>query len=94
MVTNLIENYMEILVLEVLNELKSDYNLIPNSDEFNLIQIVALNELYPVYFPDTASAGVKKSFLLDKQRRVSVLAKIVEAIDIVRSGADYRPSHS
>lgn len=76
---------MEVLVLEVLNEIKDDYNLDPSSEEFETIQSIALNNLPPSYFTDSTSNGIKKAFLLDRQRRISVLAKLAEAIEIVRS---------
>lgn len=85
MVCLLLDNYMEVLVLEVLNEVKDDYGLDPSSDEFERIQAITLNNLPPAYFTDKSSSGVKKAFLLDRQRRISVLAKIAEAVEIVRS---------
>lgn len=81
---SLIKNYMEVLVLDVINELKKDYGLDENSMEFELIQTLALNNLPPKYFPPNASEGEKKSFLLDKQRHIMVMAAIARAVELVK----------
>lgn len=80
----LIKNYMEVLVLDVINELKKDYGLDESSMEFELIQTLALNSLPPKYFPPDASEGEKKSFLLDKQRHITVMAAVARAIQLVK----------
>lgn len=76
---------MEILVLEVLKELKDDYGLDESSSEFELIQILALNSLPPKYFTPSASEGEKKSFLLDKQRHITVMAALAMAIEFIKT---------
>lgn len=81
----LVQNYMELLVLEMLHELMHDYTLEEPSEQFELILTLSLNSLPPKYFPPGTSEGVKKSFLLDRQRRISVMAKVIEAIRLAQN---------
>ena len=79
----MLKNYMEILVDEVFNEVKNKYNICKYEDCANDIKSIALNNLPPVYFLSSVSEGEKKAFLLDRQRKISVLAKITEAVELV-----------
>ena len=74
---------MEILVDEVYNEVKDKYNICEYEKYTNDIKSIALNKLPPVYFLSTVNEGEKKAFLLDRQRKVTVLAKITEAVEII-----------
>ena len=47
------------------------------------IKSIALNKLPPVYFLSGITEGEKKAFLLDRQRKITVLAKITEAVKII-----------
>ncbi len=76
-------NYMEILVKDILKEIKNSYDDNRCNHRIEDIQAIALNNLPPKYFLSSASAGEKKAFLLDRQRRISVLAKVIEAIELV-----------
>ena len=80
---NMVDNYMEILVKDVLNEVRYSYDVNSCNNRIDDIQVIALNNLPPKYFLSSASAGEKKAFLLDRQRRISVLAKVIEAIELV-----------
>jgi len=75
------KNYMEILVDEIYNEVKILYADCDTKDCSHDIKAEALNHLPTAYFPHDASDGEKKAFLLERQRRISVLAKIAEAAD-------------
>ena len=81
----MIKNYMEILVDEVFNELKGSNEICKDIVCKHDIKSIALNNLPPVYFKYNSTDGEKKAFLLDRQRRISVLAKVAEAADIVCS---------
>ena len=81
---------MEILVDEVFNEVKGKYDICENNNCENDIKAIALNSLPPVYFLSSISEGEKKAFLLDRQRKITVLAKITEAVDIVCSKCENR----
>jgi competence protein ComFB len=75
------KNYMEILVDEIYNEVKGLY---VDCDTINCshdIKAEALNNLPTAYFSHDMSEGEKKAFLVERQRRISVLAKIAEAAD-------------
>lgn len=81
----MIINYMELLVNEIYNEVKSLYG---NCDEkycVHDIKSMALNNLPPAYFNSDIPEETKKAFLLDRQRRIAVLAKVAEAADSVCS---------
>ena len=81
----MIRNYMELLVNEIFNEIKSLYkNCDMSKCEYD-IKCDALNNLPPIYFKVATSEGEKKAFLLDRQRRISVLAKVAESADTVCS---------
>lgn len=79
----MVDNYMEMLVKDILDEVKNNYNINMYEGQLDDIQAIALNNLPPKYFLSSASAGEKKAFLLDRQRRISVLAKVIEAIELV-----------
>lgn len=79
----MIKNYMEILVDEVYNEVKDKYEICKYEEYIDDIKSIALNNLPPVYFLSNVSEGEKKAFLLDRQRKITVLAKITEAVEIV-----------
>lgn len=79
----MIKNYMEIIVSEVLDEVIKNYDICKCEDCIDDIKSIALNNLSPVYFLASDDEGEKKAFLLDRQRRISVLAKVAEAAEIV-----------
>ena len=81
----MIKNYMELLVDEIYNEVKSLYGDCNIDDCIHDIKSMALNNLPPVYFKYDASEGEKKAFLLQRQRRITVLTKVAEAADQVCS---------
>lgn len=77
----MIQNYMEILVDEIFEEVSSMYEKCITEKCIHNIKSMALNNLPPEYFDYNTSESSKKSFLLDRQRRIAVLAKIAEAAD-------------
>lgn len=79
----MVKNYMEILVSETINDVIKDYDICTCDDCLNDIKSIALNNLPPVYFLSSTDESQKKAFLLDRQRKISVLAKVAEAIEIV-----------
>ena len=79
------QNYMEVLVDEIFSEVVNNYNLSMTEKNINDIKSLALNELTPMYFSSSVNNGEKFAFLLDKQRRTSVLAKVIGAIDVVNN---------
>ncbi len=79
----MIKNQMEILVNEVFNEVKSMYGDCISKECIHDIKSFALNNLPPAYFSYTTEESSKKAFLLDRQRRIAVLAKIAEAADYI-----------
>ena len=81
----MIKNYMELLVDEVYNEVKGLYGNCNIDDCVHDIKSIALNSLPPVYFKHDVSDAEKKAFLLERQRRITVLAKVAEAADLVCS---------
>jgi competence protein ComFB len=81
----MIKNYMELLVDEIYNEIRNLYKSCDMNKCEHDIKCMALNNLAPVYFKDDASEGEKKAFLLERQRRITVLAKVAEAADHVCS---------
>lgn len=83
MVVKMVKNYMEILVDEIFQEVNIKYKVCDNKKCINDIKSVALNNLEPKYFTSAGSEGEKKAFLLDKQRRISVVASIIEAKKII-----------
>ena len=80
------QNYMEILVDDVINNIKNNYN-IKYAVQIEDAKAIALNNLPPKYFLSSNSDGEKKAFLLDRQRKISVLAKVIEAMEIVVTNA-------
>lgn len=78
----MIRNYMEILVDEVFNEVKMLYEKCITEKCIHNIKSMALNNLPTYYFNYETNEAEKKAFLLDRQRRITVLAKIAEAAEI------------
>lgn len=81
----MIKNYMEILVDEIYNEIKNLYGNCDIEECKHNIKSMALNNLPPAYFNLNASEASKKAFLLERQRRITVLAKVAEAADSICS---------
>lgn len=79
----MIKNYMELLVDEIYNEVKSLYDSCNSKSCSHDIKSAALNNLPTAYFEHDISDAEKKAFLLQRQRRISVLAKIAEAADSI-----------
>ena len=79
----MVKNYMEILVCEILNEIKEGYPFLKNINYSNDVKSIALNNLPPMYFLSNISEGEKKAFILDRQKRIAVLSDIISAINIV-----------
>lgn len=79
----MIKNYMEVLVKDILNEVIKNYKICKCEKCLDDIQSIALNNLGPVYFLSHVNSGEKTAFLLDRQRRITVLAKVIEAIELV-----------
>lgn len=77
------QNYMEILVDEVFDEIKDKYVICKKEEHERDIKTIALNNLPPVYFLSSISPGEKQSFLVNRQQRITVLSKITEAIDLI-----------
>lgn len=84
------QNYMEVLVDEIFNEVKERYNICNNKNCENDIKATALNNLPPAYFLSSASEGEKKAFLLNRQRKITVLTKITEAVDIICGKCEHK----
>lgn len=79
----MVQNYMEILVDEIFQEVRSMYNNCNSEECIENIKSKALNKLPPMYFTTNTLPGTKKAYLLDRQRRIAVLAKVAEAADEV-----------
>ncbi|MFS8541124.1 MAG: late competence development ComFB family protein [Tissierellales bacterium] len=79
----MIKNYMEILVDEIFDEISKNYKICTNETCIDDIKSVALNNLQPQYFTSDVSESEKKAFLLDKQRRIAVMASIISAKETV-----------
>ncbi len=79
----MIENYMKILVDEIFSEVKSLYEGCLTDKCIHNIKSRALNNLPTCYFNYEVEESEKKAFLLDRQRRISVLAQIADAADSV-----------
>lgn len=75
----MIKNYMEILVDEIFNEINAKYKICDDQKCVEDIKSTALNELQPKYFTSSSDEAEKKAFLLDNQRRISVIASIIAA---------------
>lgn len=81
----MIKNYMELLVDEIYDEVKSLYGNCNIDDCTHDIKTMALNNLPPVYFKYDVAEGEKKAFLLERQRRITVLSRVAEAANLVCS---------
>ncbi|WP_159436130.1 late competence development ComFB family protein [Anaerosalibacter sp. Marseille-P3206] len=79
----MVTNYMEILVSEVLNEVIDNYDICKCDDCIDDIKSIALNNLEPKYFLSSSEESEKKTFILNRQKRISVLAKVAESIQEV-----------
>lgn len=79
----MVKNYMEILVDEVYEEIKDSFQECECAEFENNIKSIALNNLQPAYFTSSVNDAKKKAFLLDKQTRINVVAKLAEARDIL-----------
>ncbi len=80
-----IKNYMEVLVDEIFREMKNSYKICDDKKCEHDIKSIALNNLPTAYLKYDTTEATKKAFLLERQRRISVLAKVAEASDIVCS---------
>lgn len=80
----MIKNYMEILVDSLLREITGSYTICQCEDCLDDIKTIALNNLPPMYFLSSAAEEEKTAFILDRQRRISVLAKVIEAVEVVK----------
>lgn len=79
----MVQNYMEILVDEITKDVIKEYNICKCKNCINDIKSLALNNLSPTYFLSNTEESKKKAFLIDRQRRISVLAQVAEAIKVV-----------
>lgn len=79
----MVKNYMEILVSEVFNDIKNDYDICKDDECIDDIKSITLNNLPCAYFDSSVDYSKRKTFLLDRQNRIDVLAKLVDAINIV-----------
>lgn len=86
----MLQNYMELLVNKVYNEVKDEYNLCENSKCENDIKSMALNNLPPMYFLSNVSDGERAAFLIDRQRKISVLSQLTQAVDAICGQCEYR----
>lgn len=83
----MVKNYMEVLVDEILKEIIKNYDICKCDDCIDDIKSIALNNLSPMYFLSNADNGTKKAFILDRQRRVTVLAQVADAIETVANNS-------
>lgn len=83
----MIKNYMEILVSDLLNEIKHNYNICKCENCLDDIKTIALNNLPPMYFLSSISVEEKTTFLLKRQRRISTLTKVIEALEVVKKNS-------
>lgn len=79
----MVKNYMEVLVDEIYNEVKEMYGNCTSEKCIHNIKSSALNNLPPAYFSHDTEPSEIKAFLLQRQRRIAVLAKVAEAADSV-----------
>ena len=86
----MLKNYMEILADQIFDEVKNKYNICQDKNCADDIKSITLNDLAPVYFLSSVSEGEKKAFLLDRQRKITVLAKITEAVDLVCGKCEHK----
>ncbi|MFZ5966740.1 MAG: late competence development ComFB family protein [Bacillota bacterium] len=75
----MIENYTEILVKEVLEEYKKNFEVCKCENCNDDIICTVLNKLPQKYFLSMDGEAVKKAFLLDKQLRLKALIEISAA---------------
>jgi competence protein ComFB len=87
----MLKNYMEVLVSDILNEIIDKYNVCKCEECIDDIKAIALNNLPPKYFLSSQQEGEKKAFVLDRQRRISVLAKVAEAIEFISNKSNNNP---
>lgn len=80
----MIENYMEILVSSLLSEVIGNYDICKCEDCLNDIKTIALNNLPPMYFLSSVQESERTTFLLNRQKRISVLAKVIAALEVVK----------
>lgn len=86
----MIKNYMELLVDEIYNEVKPVLGHCINEECIQDIKSQTLNQLPPKYFMSYEENSERTAFLLDHQRRVSVLAKMAGVIESSCSDCRYR----
>lgn len=79
----MIENYMERLVDEVFEEVLTLYGDCMSEKCVHNIKSTALNNLPPSYFDYDTEDSEKKAFLLERQRRITVLAQVADAAETV-----------
>lgn len=80
----MIKNYMEILVSSLLSEVITNYDICECENCIYDIKTIALNDLPPMYFLTSAQESEKTTFLLNRQKRISVLAKVISALEVVK----------
>lgn len=90
----MIRNYMEILVDEIFEEVKHMYGDCLTESCVHDIKSMSLNNLAPIYFQYNADNSKKKAFLLNRQQRITVLAKIAESADIVCSTCNAKTNNT
>lgn len=79
----MIKNYTEVLVEEIYNEMKSSLNDCKSEKCEHNIKSMALNNLPTSYFDYDSTESDIKAYLLDRQRRITVLAKVAEVSEII-----------
>lgn len=80
---------MELLVNEVYTEVKNKYHICESPECERDVKSVALNNLPPVYFLSSVSDGEKAAFLVDRQRKITVLSQLTHAVEVVCSQCKY-----
>ena len=83
----MIKNHMEILVSTVLNEVINNYDICKCEDCLDDIKVMSLNELNPKYFLSSSQKSEKTAFLLQRQKRITVLARVITSLEIVKKNA-------
>lgn len=79
----MIKNYTEVLVDEIYNEMKSALDDCHSKKCEHNIKSMALNDLPASYFDFDSTEADIKAYLLDRQRRITVLTKVAEASEII-----------
>lgn len=87
----MIKNHMETLVDEIFNEVETLYDECLTEKCIHNIKARALNNLPTCYLDYDADEGEIKAFLLERQRRITVLAQIAEAAESICSLCSNRP---